>query len=134
MECRDVIVLDTHAWIWYVADPDRLSEPARLAIAGASSIAVSPISCWEIATKAARGKLILDRDVDVWIRQALACDRVELTPISASIATQAGLLGNSGFHGDPADRILAATAMAAGTCLVTKDAQIQAFEPVQTVW
>ncbi len=129
-----MILLDTHAWIWLVSAPEQLSENARVAVRAASAVGVSPISCWEIATKAARGRLTLDRDVDAWIGQALRYEGVEVATLTPRIAVRAGKLGTEGFHGDPADRMLAATAMVRGISLVTKDAQIRAFDAVDTIW
>lgn len=129
-----MIVLDTHAWVWWVSEPDRLSARARAAIDYARTIGVSPVSAWEIATKAARGRLRLDRDVRVWVAQALARPRVELAALTAEIAVAAGRLGDDGFHGDPADRMIAATAIALGAELVTRDERIREHPGVRTLW
>jgi PIN domain nuclease of toxin-antitoxin system len=129
-----VILLDTHAWVWWVSDPEKLSSVAREAVEGAREVGVSPISCWELATKAARGKLRLDRDVEVWVRQALARPRVRVSPLLPEIAVAAGKLGAEGFHGDPADRMIAATAIHHGIGLVTKDQEIRSFPRVHSIW
>ncbi len=129
-----MILLDTHAWIWWVSAPEHLSSRASEAIDAAVSIGVSPISAWEIATKAARGRLELDRPVDVWVTQALARPRVEVVALSPAIAVSAGLLGGAGFHGDPADRILVASARSQRCPLVTKDTRIRAWPDVETLW
>lgn len=129
-----MILLDTHAWIWWVSEPDRLSARARAAIDYAAAIGISPISAWEISTKAARGRLRLDRDPSVWVIQALARPRVELSPLTAEIAVAAGRLGEGGFHGDPADRMIAATAIARGAELVTVDERIRSYPGVRTLW
>jgi len=129
-----VILLDTHAWVWWISEPDKLSPRARAAIDYARAIGVSPISAWEIATKAARGRLQLDRDPAVWVVQALARPRVELAALTAEIAVAAGRLGEGGFHGDLADRLIAATAIAHGAELVTKDERIRAYPGVRTLW
>jgi len=129
-----VILLDTHAWIWWHSEPDRLSERARVAIDGATRVGVSPVSCWELATKVAKGRLVLDREVDVWVRQALAHPRAELVPLTAEIAVAAGLLGRQGFHGDPADRMIAATALHHGVLLVTRDRAIREHLGARAVW
>lgn len=129
-----MIVLDTHAWVWWVSEPDRLSDRARAAIEYARAVAISPISVWEIATKVSKGRLTLDRDPGVWLTQALARPRLELAQLSAEIALAAGLLGDDGFHGDPADRMIASTAIAHGAELVTKDHRIRSFPGVRTVW
>ncbi len=127
-------VLDTHAWIWWVSDPAKLSHKAQAALHYATNIGICPISCWEIATKAAQGKLTLDREIRVWMRQALARPGVALIPISPDIAITAGQLGQQGFHGDPADRLIVASALQHGAELITKDRNIRTFPLVRTVW
>jgi len=129
-----VIVLDTHAWIWWVSDPTKLSQKARTAITDATTRGICPISCWELATKVTQGKLTLDRDVRVWMRQALALPGVTLVTLSTDIAITAGQLGQYGFHGDPADRLIVSSTLQHGAELVTKDRHIRAFPLVRTVW
>lgn len=129
-----MILLDTHAWIWWVSSPEQLSPAAREAIEGAHELGVSPISCWELATKVSQGKLRLDRDLEVWVHQALARPRVRVAELLPEIAVAAGRLGSEGFHGDPADRMIVATAMHHDSLLVTKDGAIREFTPVRSVW
>ena len=129
-----MIVLDTHAWLWWVSEPDSLSHVARNAIDQTETVGICPISCWELATKVSKGKLTLDREVRVWVRQALAHRRVTVLDISPDIAVTAGGLGGMGFHGDPADRMIVATAMHHGVGLVTKDHRIRSFDRVHTIW
>lgn len=119
-----MIVLDTHTWIWLVGEPDQLSGAARDAIDGAETLGVSAISTWEIATKERRGRLRLDRPVHVWRRQALAVADVEELPVTGPIALRAGAFAD-GIPGDPADRLIAATALDHGAALVTKDGRLQ---------
>jgi PIN domain nuclease of toxin-antitoxin system len=129
-----VILLDTHAWIWWAAEtPRRLSARARRAIADSPSVGVSAISTWEIAMLVSKGRLELDRDVLVWIRQALALPRVTLVPLTPEIAVRSTRLGD-GFQGNPADRILVATARELGAALVTRDETLRRAEGVRTVW
>jgi PIN domain nuclease of toxin-antitoxin system len=129
-----VIVLDTHAWLWWLTDPDRLSEPARAAIDGALSVGVSTLSAWEITMLVVRGRISLDRDIEAWVRQAFAQDRVEALAPSAEIAVAAGLLDSREFPGDPIDRLIYATARAANATLITRDEAIRAFDPRLTLW
>jgi PIN domain nuclease of toxin-antitoxin system len=129
-----VILLDTHAWLWWVTDPDRLSEPARAAIDGALSVGVSTLSAWEIAMLVVRGRISLDRDVEAWVRQAFAQDRVEALAPSAEIALAASLLDSREFPGDPIDRLIYATARAANATLITRDEAIREFDPRLTLW
>jgi len=129
-----VIVLDTHVWLWWLADPARLSTAARAAIDEATEIGVSPISAWEVGMLVRRGRISLDRDVAVWVRQALAHARVREQPLTTEIALAAGRLDGSDFPGDPADRFIYATAEAARARLVTRDEQIRRFDARTTVW
>jgi PIN domain nuclease of toxin-antitoxin system len=131
---RRVIVLDTHAWLWWLAAPGRLSDAARKAIDQASSIGVSTLSAWEIATLVTRGRMSLDRDLSLWVRQGLADARVESLAPSAAVAVAAGLLDARSFPGDPVDRLIYATARSAGATLITRDEAIRAFDSVSTLW
>lgn len=128
-----MIVLDTHAWIWWASDPRKLSAPAHRAIEAADSVGVCAISCWELAMLVAKRRLELDRDALTWVKQALALPRVELVPLSPEIAVAAtGLKGR--FHGDPADRIIIATALDAKCGVVTKDRRIRRYGGVSSTW
>jgi PIN domain nuclease of toxin-antitoxin system len=129
-----VIVLDTHAWLWWMSSPERLSDAAREAIAGAPAVGVSTLSAWEVAMLAARGRISLDRDVVVWVKRALAQERVQPIAPDVEVALEAALLDARSFPGDPADRFIYATARAVDAPLVTRDAQIRAFDPSTTVW
>lgn len=75
-----MIVLDTHAWIWWAAGSARLPAVARHTIDGAASVGVCAISLWEVAMLIAKRRLELDRDPLEWVKQALALPRVELVP------------------------------------------------------
>ena len=129
-----MIVVDTHVLLWWVSDPDKLSSRAREAVHYAKQVGVCPISILEVATKVARGKLFLDRELATWVRHALARPKLALLSISPEIAIRAGELSQREFHGDPADRLIAATAIEHGTELVTKDQRIRDFPGVRTIW
>ena len=96
-------------------------------------VGTSPDS-WELATKARLGKLRFDRPLEVWVKQALSRPRVGLVELSAKIAVIAGELDGDEFHGDPADRLIVATAIQHGAELVSKDRRIRAFAGVRSVW
>src|ERR1044072_9320114 len=116
---REVIVLDTHAWLWWASDPRLLSQRARRAIEGADAIGVSAISCWEAARLVARGRLEMPVDPFLWIAQALHLPKIELIEVTPHIAIAAAFLDWT--HGDPSDRIIVATAMRHNVPLVSKD-------------
>ena len=66
-----MIVLDTHAWLWWVSKPSELSRAARARIGAETRIGVSAIICLEVATAIAKGRIALDRDPLTWLEQAL---------------------------------------------------------------
>jgi PIN domain nuclease of toxin-antitoxin system len=129
-----VIVLDTHAWLWWLTAPERLSRAAGEAIDQAPSIGVSTLSAWEVATLVARERISLDRDMGLWVRQALADARIESLAPTAEVAVAAGLLDSRNFPGDPVDRLIYATARSIGATLITRDEAIRAFDSTATLW
>lgn len=129
-----MVVLDTHAWIWWADDPARLSRAARDAITEADPIGVSAISCWEVGMLALGGRITLDRDVSRWVRQALGQPGVVALPIEPKVALDAARLEREGFVGDPADRLIYATARDTGAVLVTRDERLRAYDPRGTLW
>ncbi len=128
-----MIVLDTHAWIWWCADRARLSEAAEQTIAEADALGLSSISVWELGMLVRRGRISLDRHVGDWARHALADRRLDVLAPDAAVALDAALLDDT-FPGDPADRLIYATARRAGARLVTRDQRIARFDAARTVW
>jgi PIN domain nuclease of toxin-antitoxin system len=128
-----LIVLDTHAWIWWTGSPGRLSARARAAVEAADALGVSAISVWELATLVAKKRLELDRDVLAWARQALALPRVSLLPLTPEIAVASCTLP-AAFPGDPADRIIVATARESAAAVVSRDARFRELPELKTIW
>ena len=126
-------VLDTHAWIWWVSAPGRLGRSARRTLDTARRIGVPAICCLEVAALAARGRITLDRPALEWMHAALALPRVELLALSPAVAVKAAGLPVS-FPGDPADRLIVATALIEAATLVTKDERIRRSSTVETMW
>ncbi len=118
------VVLDTHALLWWHAESDRLSGDALRAIEYAEVVLVSPISFWEISMLVQKGRVGLDRPTAVWVGDFQLTERVEVADLTPTIAVRAAELLD--FHGDPADRILVATAVSCGAPLITKDEKIHA--------
>ena len=110
-------VLDTHAWVWMSAGAP---EAHKAATFRGRSI-VSAISVWEVAMLVHKGRLDLAPDVDTWISVNLKRP-VELEPLSPAICIASSRLLE--FHGDPADRLIVATAMTLGLPLMTVDKNI----------
>lgn len=94
----------------------------------AHSLLVPAICTWEVALLANRGRLTLNAPIKEWIPQALAEDRIELAPLEWRIAMDAADLRDQGFHGDPVDGLVYATARHAHAPLITVDALITAFD------
>jgi PIN domain nuclease of toxin-antitoxin system len=128
-----VIVVDTHAWIWWVSEPARLGLPARRALDKARRVGVPAICCLEVAVLAARGRITLDRPALDWLHEALDLPSVDLLPLSAAVAVTAAALPAT-FPGDPADRLIVATAQIESAALVTKDDRIRGAQLVPTIW
>ena len=128
-----MIVLDTHAWLWWVSKPSELSRAARYRIRAEARLGVSAISCLEVATLVEKGRISLDRDPLEWLEQALALPKLELLPLTPPIAVKATQLGNN-FPGDPADRVIVATSILESAPLVTKDSRIRNYPAVTSVW
>jgi len=127
-----VTVLDTHAWLWWLSEPDQLGRAAIKRIQGSDRIGIAAVSCFEVAAAVAKGRVTLDRGTLEWLQQALSAPRVELLPLTPAVAVKATMLGR--FHGDPADRVIVATAILESAVLVTKDQRIRKYEAVSTIW
>jgi len=131
-----VIVLDTHALLWWVSDPDSLSKPAKKAIEAAvksKSVHVSCISSWEIALLVKRGRLRLALDVRDWLCRCEALPFLTFVAVNNAIAVESVRLPDFP-HADPADRIIASTALSLGAALVTKDEKLRNYPHVKTIW
>ena len=118
-----MLILDTHVLVWYRLGDARLGERARREIDRAfrtGQAAVSAFTFWELAMLTARGRLQLPEDAELWRRTLLAQGLNEL-PGDGAIGIRANRL--LGFHPDPADRIIAATALD-GHTLLTADRPI----------
>jgi PIN domain nuclease of toxin-antitoxin system len=130
-------LLDTHVVLWWLAGGDRLSGPARSAIESAAQLFVSAISFWEVGTLERRGRISLDRPVRRWASDLLADPKVELAPLAPETAIWAGAELGDDFPGDPADRLIYATARSLRVPLVTKDERVRRFATggdVRVVW
>lgn len=126
-------VLDTHTWLWWAADRDKLPAALRRRLEGEKELVLSSISCWEVGMLVERGRLKLRDSPRLAIRELLAIPRLRVEAVSETIATEAGLLGDA-FHGDPADRLIIATALEFRAPLATKDERIRRSKLLQTIW
>lgn len=128
-----LIVLDTHAWIWYAANDPRLPRRARTKLSKANILGVHPVSCWEVAMLVAHRRLRLAHEVSKWVELALERPKIDLLPFLPSAAVRAAGLG-AGFPDDPADRFIVATALELGAPIATGDRRIEEWGSVEVIW
>lgn len=126
-----MILLDTHIWVWWVHDSSQLSNRHRNLILNneENGLAVSVISCWEVAKLVEYKKLSLPCSVDDWFSQALAYPGIHLVGLTPQIALESTRLPGN-FHRDPADQIIVATARINQLPLLTADSRITNYQHV----
>lgn len=126
-EAVSSLLLDTHVWLWLMNGDKRLSSSQALRLihraASQARVFVSIISVWEVGMLESKGRIVLPLDGMEWVRQALKAPGISLTALTPEIALESSRLPGE-FHGDPADRILAATARNLQASLVTQDQRI----------
>ena len=131
-----MLVLDTHVLVWWVNGSPALKARARREIRAAVAegpVHASTISAFEIRTAVRRGRLDLGVPIGQWLADLAALPELRFQPISAEIAVLAGSFGKD-VPGDPADRLIAATALALKAKLVTADKRLRDWPQLQTVW
>ncbi len=132
-----MIVLDTHVWVWWLSDPNRLSRRVVAAIeqevAAGDPVRVSAISVWEVAMLVQRERLRLAVSLERWLNLARAMPELDLVPVTPKIAHAAVALPGD-LHKDPADRMIVATARELGATLLTKDVRLLDYPHVRSLW
>ena len=123
------VLLDTHTLIWLL-NGDRALAPSTVSVieqaAREARVYVAAITPWEIAMLVAKGRLTLARDVQEWVDEALRQPGVVLAPLDPAIAISSTRLPGT-IHGDPADRLIVATARHHDALLVTADERLLAY-------
>jgi PIN domain nuclease of toxin-antitoxin system len=131
-----VILLDTHALVWWVSDPKRIPRDATRAIEKSlrkeEPLGASAFSVWEIAMLASCGRLRLNTDLDHWLDAVEGIRMLAFHPVDTRIARRSVSLRLA--TPDPADRIIVSTAIEHNATLVTGDAKLRSFSLVKTVW
>jgi PIN domain nuclease of toxin-antitoxin system len=118
-----MIVIDTHALVWALDDSDRLGAQARALIDQSETVLFSAISIWEIALLVKKSRLMLNKEIDEWMKRVFDLPGLLLAPLDPAIAIDSVRLPGE-FHNDPADRIIIATARHHGVPLLTADRAI----------
>ena len=128
-----VVLLDTHVVHWWSAEPERLSKAATAAVAGADELAIAAITWYELAWLARHDRIALGVPVRSWLAGIAESVRtIDATPAIADTATSLP----AAFPGDPADRLIYATAIEHGLRLVTKDRRLRGHRHARpvTIW
>ena len=126
------LLVDTHAFLWAVASPSRLSERAREVLLDASTeLFLSGASAYEIAVKAAKGHLLLPDEPGRFLATRMPMLGMTELAISAKHAAAAAALPP--IHADPWDRLLIAQAQMEGIAVLTSDRHIRRYD-VETIW
>ena len=125
------VLLDTHTFLWWVADDARLSAKARGAVAEATEVFLSVASCWEMAIKVSLQKLRLSLPLDRFVSEHLGVNQFALLPIE--LDQVARLTALPFHHRDPFDRLLAAQALHEGLTIVSADPVFRKYR-VKRLW
>jgi PIN domain nuclease of toxin-antitoxin system len=128
-----VIALDTHVWVWWIHNHPSLPDSAKKLIQQheATGIGISAISLWEVAKLSQLGRLALPIPIAEWFTHALAYPGIVVVELTPQIVIESTQLPG-GFHKDPADQLIVATARVLECELITQDARIKSYDGVQT--
>jgi PIN domain nuclease of toxin-antitoxin system len=123
------LLLDTHIWLWFRGDTKRLGRHASQALQDEQNeLWLSPISTWEALTLHKRGRVHLHGDLAEWV--ARATEGIKEAVLTHEIATVARELH---LHKDPADRMIAATALVLDLTLITADERLLELTSIKTL-
>jgi PIN domain nuclease of toxin-antitoxin system len=126
------LLLDTHAFLWFVLDDAKLSLPARQAIESVDNeVVISPASYWEIAIKISLGKYRLSGSFERFWDTGMRRNDITALPIEIRHAER--LAAMAFHHKDPFDRLVIAQALVEGLHLVSADGRFDAYG-VSRVW
>jgi PIN domain nuclease of toxin-antitoxin system len=126
------LLLDTHTFVWWVNDDDRLSARARRVIAdGKNEIFFSVVSAWELVIKARTGDGSLRPGPETYIPEQLEQNTFQVLPVQLGHALKVATLPD--LHRDPFDRLLVAQALTDGLALISRDRGLGGYS-VKVVW
>lgn len=131
-----MIILDTHVFIWWVSNSEKLPKKLKDLIKGErekGSVLISSISIWEIYMLIKKGRLELTVDTDSWLEMLENIPKLTFIPVDNQIASKSTNLPGD-FHGDPADRMIVATAAILGATVITADEKIRKYAFINSIW
>lgn len=129
-------MLDTHTWIWWHMNPQKLSQKVKGIIGDTSrysEILLSAISPWEFCKLLEKKRIGISYNPENWINRALDMPKFRLVPLSPIIAYRSTVLPQP-FHDDPADQIIVTTAREENATILTKDQRILTYKNVRSLW
>jgi PIN domain nuclease of toxin-antitoxin system len=126
------LLLDTHIWLWSLLEPAQLKKRVTVELENPSNqLWLSPISTWELLILVKRGRIVLDRHPELWIRDVFGKVPFKEAPLNHEVAIKSRSMNFS--HQDPADRFLAATAFVYDLIFVTADERLIHSKEIQTL-
>jgi PIN domain nuclease of toxin-antitoxin system len=131
-----IYLLDTHTWIWWNMNPQKLSQKVRRLIGNAEmydELLLSAISPWEFSKLLEKKRVGISCAAEDWINTALDMPKLRLVPLSPILSYRSTVLPQP-FHNDPADQIIVATAREENATILTKDEKILSYENVRSSW
>ena len=130
-----MILLNTHTWIWSNSATKLLSDNVKMLIKQTETDqrAIASISIWEFAMMVAKGRIKVKIDPKRWLNNAIGNSGLQVIELTPEIAMESCNLPG-GFHKDPADQIIVATARTHNLTLLTKDRKIIEYPYVKAIW
>jgi len=126
-----MIILDTHVLFWTQNHPTKIPQNTLELIDKETEVGIPSISLWEIAMLVQKDRIDLEMPIYDWFEEILEKQKFRLLPLSPTVAIQSGTLD---MHGDPADRLIVASALIYRSPLVTADRLIHQLDFVNAVW
>ncbi len=128
------VLLDTHAFLWWIDQHQRLTTTARDAIADSQTeVFVSVVNVWEIVIKAKIGRIKMPDDLASFLNRQITINYFQILPVELTHALKVYDLADHAAHKDPFDRLLVAQALAEDMALISNDAHLDHYG-VERIW
>ncbi len=125
-----MIILDTHIFIWLITGDEKIKKSGFLPEVNKAvkdnSVYIPAISLWEVSMLVSKNRIALSENTLDWLRNATSAPGISIYPLTPEVAFESTILPNS-FHGDPADRLIVASARVLDALLLTFDEQILTY-------